>query len=102
MSIGPYTGLDRSGNQVIDMYVVNVTTSGLPRSYVGKLAQVTWDHTNGPCLYVGDSQSSPISEIEKPNDGVLEGDYTDYVVSGAFREDDKFKFGLFDDARCSL
>ena len=61
---------------------------------------MTWEHKEEPCLYVGDSQASPLGGNLKPNDGVLEGDYTDYIVAGAFTEAGNFKFGLFDARRC--
>lgn len=57
------------------------------------LDSLMWELEERPCLYVGDSQAFSIYEIDKYNDGVIEGIYTDYIVSGAF--DDKFNFSIF-------
>ena len=78
---------------------MNITTNSDHRSYVGLLARITWELDEGPCLYVGDGQSSSVYEIDKPNDGVIEGMYTDYIVSGAF--DDQFKFSIFEIDKCA-
>ena len=79
--------------------MLNITTPSEIRSYTGMLSLLTWELEEGPCLYVGDSQSDRIYEIEYPNDRVIEGLYTDYIVSGSFAED--FPFGLFDEEMCS-
>ena len=82
-----------------DSYVVNITTSGIQRSYVGMLHRLTWEIEEGPCLYVGDSQSFSIYEVKEPNDPVIEGIYTDYIVTEGFV--DNFRFGLFEENRCT-
>ena len=81
------------------MFVLNITSSTDRRSLTGILSQLTWDLEEGPCLYVGDIQGSYIREIEEPNDGVIEGLYSDYRVSGRFVED--FVFGSFDEEKCN-
>ena len=84
-----------------NLYTVTVTTSGISRSYVGQYRTITWEHREEPCLYVGDSQASSLGVNLTPNDGVLEGDYTDYIVDTAFSELGPFKFGLFDESSCT-
>lgn len=79
--------------------MVNITTGANRRSYVGMLAHITWENEEGPCLYVGDSQSFSVYEIETPNDAVIEGVYTDYIVSSGF--DDSFEFGIFQADKCN-
>lgn len=50
------------------------------RSFVADLFQRTWDRTLKPCLYAGNSQGGPISEVA--NDAsVIEGEYFEYEVS---------------------
>lgn len=63
------------------------------------LSRITWEGEEGPCFYVGDSQSFSIYEVEDPNDGVIQGIYTDYIVSDSF--DDSFKFSVFEEDRCN-
>jgi hypothetical protein len=98
VSITPFTGRNRYGNVLRNYYVVNVTTNGDQRRYVGLLARVTWELEEGPCLYVGSGQASSIHEVEDPNDGVIQGVYTDYIVSDGF--EDNFKFSVFENDRC--
>ena len=51
-----------------------------PRTFVADLFQRTWDRTLRPCLYAGNSQGGPISEV--PNDSsVIEGEYFEYEVA---------------------
>ncbi len=52
----------------------------------------------GYCLYAGNSQGGTIAELVSPNDPVLEGAYTDYIVEDAF--DSAFLFSQFDDEQC--
>lgn len=99
VSIGPFTGENIYGDPVENTYILNITTPTDKRSYTGILSLLTWDLEEGPCLYVGDSQSSSIYEISHPNDAVIEGIYSDYKVTDAFMED--FAFGQFDGEMCS-
>ena len=97
VSIGRFVADNSTGyDSAENLFVVNITSGS--RSYVGVLGQLTWELEEGPCLYVGDSQSDSIAEIKRPNDSVIEGVYSDYIVSEAFSGD--FDFGKFDDAKC--
>lgn len=92
-------GKDIFGDSMENAYVVNISTSLHDRSYVGVLHCRTWELEEGPCLYVGSRQSGAIYEVEDPNDGVIEGVYTDYIVSEGFLDD--FQFGLLDKEQCT-
>lgn len=98
VTITPFTGENVFGQTADDTYVLNITTISQQRLYVGVLGRLTWEVEEGPCLYVGDSQSDSTYEFEDPNDSVIEGLYTDYIVSEGFGDD--FKFGLFDVDKC--
>ena len=80
-------------------FYVNVSnTLGGSRTFIATLQPRSWDRTAGYCLYAGNRQSGPtmdIPEDESPNDSVIEGEYTDYIVSGEFANDCLFckKFG---------
>lgn len=50
------------------------------------------------CLYGGDTQGGHIYEVESPNDSLIEGEYTDYIVSSIFAKD--FKFNRFSHTQC--
>ena len=50
------------------------------RTFVADLYHRVWDLTIRPCLYAGNSQGGPISEIEN-DDSVIEGEYFNYEVS---------------------
>ena len=68
VSLAPFNGRNIFGETLANAYVANVMTRSGLRSYVGMLYRMTWEREEGPCLYVGDSQSFSIYEIEDPND----------------------------------
>ena len=51
-----------------------------------------------PCLYVGSSQGSRMSDIPGPIGTVIEGSYLDYLVPGLLASD--FKFSKFQNSFC--
>ena len=94
-----FTGLLIDGTPVEDRYIINFTRPGSePRVFTGFFYPLTWDFKEGPCLYVGNRQAGPIAEVDDPNDSVIEGTYSDYLVAGAFVTD--FEFGLFNEDQC--
>ena len=51
-----------------------------PRSFVAELFQRSWDRTLKPCLYAGNSQGGPFSEVA--NDAsIIQGEYFEYEVA---------------------
>ena len=78
-------------------YNVTVEYPGVPaRRFVGDLYHRVWDRTLRPCLYVGNSQGGPISEID--SDSVIEGEYFEYEVTEIFGFDDEHN--RFDSSPC--
>ena len=98
VSIEPFTG-SVLGAVPGDRFVVNITAGSKQRSFTGWLYDLTWDHSEGPCLYVGNRQSGPIGEVLDPNDPVIESLYSNYRVASAFDEGE-YQFGMFDDSKC--
>ena len=95
-----FTGRSVYGRFWGNAYMVDVDKpNGDRRSFVGFLYRSTWEGEEGPCLYVGNGQSGPTYEVASPNDGVIEGVYSDYAVSGGFVED--FKFKRFQSQECA-
>ena len=73
------------------MYVVTMAHPTSPeRSFTGNLYGYTWADVERSCIYVGDSQAGPISEVKSYNGPVIEGKYLDYKTSGPFEMDHKF------------
>ena len=101
VSVVPYQGEVWNGSPGTDRYVVNITTRGKNRAYTGTINNLNWDHSMGPCLYVGDRQSGPVFEVQSPNDPVIESIYSDYLVKDPFLEAD-YKFGMFEEFRCTF
>ena len=98
IDVAPYDG-DFDGSGRSNDYVVTVNYPGSsPRSFVGLLHSVTWELERRPCIYVGNAQAGPISEVVTPNDPVIEGDYTDYEVDSLFATD--FIYSHFEASRC--
>ena len=62
----------------------NVTVLSFPeasaRTFVAALFQRTWDRTLKPCLYAGNAQGGPITEVPGV-DSVIEGEYFEYAVA---------------------
>ena len=81
-------------------YIIQVShPSSTPRVFTGLLFPVTWEQQMSYCLYAGNRQGGTIQEVEDPNDSVIEGIYTDYIMNGEFTTD--FKFSHFDESICS-
>ena len=101
VSVTPFTGQLRSGEQAQGRFILNLTTPGsAPRSFTGWLYELTWEFEQGPCLYVGNRQAGPIYEVPEPNGPVIAELYTEYAVDSAFSEEN-YSFGMFDENRCS-
>ena len=78
-------------------YVVTIDYPGAyARRFTAYLYQRTWDKTALPCLYGGNSQGGPWSELPGPNDPLIEGSYKDYITRGLF--DVNYGFSRFRDA----
>ena len=76
-------------------YVVTVAYPGAnTRSFTAYLYHRTWDKTASPCLYGGNSQGGPWSELPGPNDPLIEGTYKDYLTRDLF--DVNYKFSKFE------
>ena len=63
------------------------------RSFLGFMFHLTWDLRNENCVYAGSSQGGDVRYTSAVTGTVIEGEYTDYVVSGAFSTD--FEFNVF-------
>ena len=81
-----------------DTYTITVNYPGQTRQFVGFLYPLTWEFDERQCLYVGNGQGGPIDEVDDPNDPVLHGEYTEYIVDDLFSTD--FAFGHFETSRC--
>lgn len=94
ISLVPYTGQYR-GQPVTtgDFYVVSLATKPRPRRFVAHWNAVSWDFREGPCLYAGSSNGGPVREVVAPNDAVIEGIHTDYIVKSTFST--SFKYSRF-------
>ncbi len=69
------------------------------KQFIGELSKRSWDKSLRSCLYVGSSQGGRLTDIPGPKDSVIEGTYSDYIVSdgllGSF-----FEFSKFDTTIC--
>lgn len=71
---------------------------GSHRQFVGRHYDLSWSRDFEDCLYVGNRQGGPIREVDFPNDPVIEGHYTDYIVTGGFQT--MFKYSVFNSTYC--
>ena len=108
MTFAKFTGNDLNlPPDLMEEEYYNVTVlpwneSSLPRSFLGIFFTQKWDSSAGPCLYVGNAQGGPSSEVEDPNDSVIEGDYIDYLIPGGDMFEAEYKFAQFQEERCSM
>ena len=101
MTVQEFTGLYDNESRTDD-YIVTVRYPGTPpRSFVGLKNGVTWEMERRPCYFVGNGQGGKVSkeEIAEPNDSVIEGRYTDYIVESTFATD--YKYSHFDESKCN-
>jgi len=83
-----------------DAYTITVNYPDQRRQFVGFLYPLTWEYIERQCLYVGNGQGGPTEEVDNPNDPVLQGEYTDFIVNDIFGME--FKYTHFDSSRCSI
>ena len=71
------------------------------RQFIGRLYYNTWDKRGSECFYAGSGQGGPLGELESPQlrDSVIEGTYTDYIVSSLFETE--FEYSRFDSSQCT-
>ena len=68
-----------------DDYIITVRYPGAPpRSFVGIESSVTWELERRPCYFVGSGQAGPLAEVSEPNDSVIEGVYSDYIIESLY------------------
>ena len=67
---------------------------------MGCLSPRTWESKKRQCLYVGNRQGGSSDEVDSPNDPVIQGRYTDYVVNDTLGTE--FEYTHFDSSRCSI
>ena len=77
---GPLDSLDPSTNNYYATVGNTLEDSAPSRTFVASLQLRSWDMTAAACLYAGNRQSGPteisLSIYQKPNDSVIEGEYT--------------------------
>lgn len=100
VSVEQFTGLEYGGVRAVDRLTVDITTNNKSRSFTGKLLPFSWEGVQEHCLFVGNRQSGPSFAVKKPNDGVIEGSFRDYIVENTFSEQG-YRFGLFNEDRCA-
>ena len=101
MSVEEFTGRF-DGVERDDDYVITVRYPGsAPRSFVGIWSSVTWELLRRPCYFVGSGQGGRMLEIAPPdpNDPVIEGQYTDYIVDSLFAT--QYRFSHFNNTLCT-
>ena len=100
----PYNGtvLDVAPDSNLNYYTVTVSHPDSPvRQFAAFLWPRSWEIVRGeyqPCLYAGSHQAGRMDEIEGYSDPVIEGLYTDYIMSGPF--DTEFEYSRFEQRRC--
>ena len=63
------------------------------RSFISLHHPLTWDRREETCYYAGSKQAGATDYIPAPEDTIIEGGYTDYMVDHNF--DTEFTFSVF-------
>ena len=89
-----------SGQLVSDYFVVTVTPpDSAPRRFVAEYGPHTWENVETPCLFAGNFQGGSLRELRgSPNDPVIQGFYTDYIVDGLFQP--IYAYSRFNSSTC--
>ena len=101
MTVREFTG-EFDGNQRNDDYVITVRYPGSDlRSFVGIESSVTWELERRLCYFVGSGQAGRLAEVSAPdpNDSVIEGGYSDYIVESLFATN--YTYNHFQENRCT-
>ena len=101
MTVEEFTG-EFSGVKRDDDYVITVRYPGsAPRSFVGLESSVTWELERRPCYFVGSGEGGALYEVSAPdpNDPVIEGQYTDYIVKSLFAT--SYRYNHFNNSLCT-
>ena len=99
ITVTKFNGQTRFNLPTDNLYTVTVDhPRDPPRSFVGRLHDLTWEFNPTSCLYVGNRQAGPIAEVVSPNDPVIRGSYEQYRVSNGF--DSMFDYSVFNSTRC--
>lgn len=80
-----------------ELYLVKVTTPTTvhPRQFIGERFEQIWNHNYQSCIYVGNSQGGNLVDIPGPQDTVIEGVFSDYIIKdGLFGI--QYKYNHFD------
>ena len=90
----PITAVEQDGQ----LFVVLFNSTSLQyRRIPAELAPLTWDHTQAPCYYMGDSQGGPELSHD-PTESVIEGSLAQYETSSLFGA--TFFYSKFDESLC--
>ena len=83
------------------LFLVSVAYPDAPvRRFVAELIDYNWvGDTSVSCLYAGNSNAGPTAEYQEHNDGVIMGDYLDYLVQSMF--DPVYTYSQFESS-CAL
>lgn len=92
-----YNGLLKDGSAPSNTYIVELRPPNKQiRQFLAFLSPYAWDFSHQTCLYAGDSNAGASYELESPNDSVIEGYFTDYIMDDAF--DTSYQFSEFDES----
>ncbi len=102
----PYNGPFIEGEEPaagVSTFSVNINYPGVTaRQFIGWLRFPSWEYERRMyCLYAGDGHAGSVYEVpEGPANGpVIEGHYTEYMVSGQF--DTVYRYSQFETSMCS-
>lgn len=79
-------------DSLFSVWISHPSGSSRDRKFVAEYFRRKWDLSLDTCLYCGNIQGGRLFEIEDPNfnDPVIEGEYTDYITEGLFKNSFKY------------
>ncbi len=97
---GPFTEPQVEDDVATFSVIIN-SPGDPPRQFIAWLRFPSWEYERRMyCLYAGDGHAGSVYEVPAgpANGPVIEGIYTDYIVSGQFETD--FAYNQFDSNMC--
>ena len=95
-----YQGTMSNGRPAEGYFRVSVSHPDSPtRNFPGFLWPWSWEGRQEPCLYSGTNNAGSTHIIDGLEDAVIEGRYSDYIVSEAFGTE--YVFSRFADETCN-
>ena len=82
----------------LHIVTVEPENSSPARSFLAEEFSRTWENRQDTCFYAGNGQAGRSGMVAAADDSVVEGSYSDYLMSSIFEHD--FVYSQFEGSQC--